>query len=517
MRRRGVQQNTERRISSVLRLALVALLLLVQIALIFLLSDLLRQRMAIVYSVLELAALIVAIRIYNRPGGSTYKTGWILLVMLVPVAGLVLYLLWNGNRQSKRLSLKGISMPREPEARQEQSRQNVEKLRQRYASWGKLAAYLHRQDFPLFRRTQVRYLPTGEAYLDDVLEQMERAEHFIFVELFIMAAGQIWDRMTEIICRKAAQGVEIKLLFDDFGSMGRLPGTELERLRQAGAEVRIFNPVHLYVNRLYFNYRDHRKIISIDGDIVYTGGVNVGDEYANLISKFGYWKDGGVCLEGEGAWGLTREFIHMWEELGGHMEREHDYYRSHTCADVEGFCQSISDGPDNNPVTTAEDVFLQLIAGANHMVYITTPYLAIDDPMIKALCMAGDSGVDVRLMLPGIPDKKYAYLAAECYFGELLQHGVKIYQYQPGFLHSKMVMADRQAAFVGSVNMDYRSFRLHFECGTVLYDMPVIEDILEDMYDIIADSRLVEYEAWRKRPWLHRAVGTMLRLFAIWM
>ncbi|MBO4854308.1 MAG: cardiolipin synthase [Oscillospiraceae bacterium] len=517
MKKHGVQQKTERRISAALRLALVAFLLLAQIALIFLLSDLLRQRIAIAYIILELAALVAAIRIYNRPGGSTYKTGWILLVMLVPAAGLVLYLLWNGNRQRKQLTLKGLPMPRESEARQEQSRQNVEKLRQRYSEWGKLGAYLHRQGFPLLRNTRVCYLAKGETYLDDVLQCMERAEHFILVELFIMAEGQIWDRMTDILRRKAAQGVEIKLLFDDFGSMGRLPGAELERLRQSGVEVKIFNPVHFYVNRLYFNYRDHRKIISVDGDTVYTGGVNVGDEYANLISKFGYWKDGGVRLEGEGAWGLTKEFLHMWEELGGHMEREYDYYRPHTAAEAAGFCQSISDGPDNNPVTTAEDVFLQLIAGANHMVYITTPYLAIDDPMIKALCMAGDSGVDVRLMLPGIPDKKYAYLVAECYFGELLQHGVKIYNYTPGFLHSKMVVTDRQVAFVGSVNMDYRSFRLHFECGTVLYDMPVIEDILEDMDDIVASSLRVEYEAWKKRPWLHRAVGTVLRLFAIWM
>jgi cardiolipin synthase len=394
---------------------------------------------------------------------------------------------------------------------------NVEKLRRRYCQWGRMAAYLHRKEFPLYQHTRVDYIPSGEAFLADMLERMERAEHFILVESFIMATGEIWDKMVEVVRRKAGQGVEIKLLFDDFGSMMRMPREEVEQLRQIGVEIKIFNPVHQYVNRLYFNYRDHRKITCIDGDIAYTGGVNVGDEYANITHKFGQWKDCAVRLEGEGAWGLTRDFIHMWEELGGRMEQEHDYYRPHGRCEAEGFCQSVSDGPNNNPISTMEDVYLQMIAGAENMVYITTPYLAIDEPMIKALCLAGDSGVDVRLIMPGIPDKKYAYLAAESYFGELLSHGVKIYNYRPGFLHGKSVMVDRKVAFVGSVNMDFRSFQLHFECGTVLYDMPVIENILEDMDQTMEQSSQLTYEQWKKRPWLRKVIGTLLRLFAMWM
>ena len=517
MKRPGVQEHTERRIAAALRLALAALVLAAQIAVTLLISMVLRQHAAIAYWVLELIALLAAIRIYNRPGGSTYKLGWILLVTLVPVAGLILYVLWNGDRQSKKLNLKKLPMPRESEGRQEQSRLNVEKLHTRHSEWGRLAAYLHHQDFPLYQHTRVEYLSSGEAYLEDVLERMEQAEHFIFMELFIMATGQMWDRAVEIIRRKAGEGVEIKLLFDDFGSMMRMPKEEVEQLRSIGVEVKIFNPVHQYVNRLYFNYRDHRKIICIDGDIAYTGGVNLGDEYANITHKFGYWKDCGIRLEGEGVWGLTRDFIHMWEDLGGQLEREHDYYRPHERPETEGFCQSVSDGPNNNPVSTLEDLYLQLISGANEMVYITTPYLAIDEPMIKALCMAGDSGVDVRLIVPGIPDKKYAYLVAECYFGELLQHGVKIYRYTPGFLHSKSVVADRQAAFVGSVNMDFRSFRLHFECGTAMYGVPAIADLTKDMEDIMNQSQEETLEQWRRRPWLRKAVGIFLRLFAMWM
>ena len=207
----------------------------------------------------------------------------------------------------------------------------------------------------------------------------------------------------------------------------------------------------------------------------------------------------------------------MWERLGGEFHSEHDYYRPvhHDVAD--GFCQTVVDGPDNNPDATAEDAFLQLITRARQTVYITTPYLAIDEPMIKALCLAGDSGVDVRLMMPGIPDHKFAYQVAQSYFPELTDHGVKIYTYTPGLIHGKTVMVDREAAFVGSVNMDFRSFQLHFECGEILYRMPAIESLLEDMDDIMAHSEPVTPARMAARPWYLRIVGVVLRLFAMWM
>lgn len=517
MKKHGIQQHTERRISAALRLVLAAVLLALQLGVTYLISALLRQYAAYAYAALTVAAMVVAVRIYNRPGGSAYKMGWILLVMFVPVMGLILYILWSGNRQSKQLSLKKIPRPAESETRREISRANVEKLRRQHGRWGRMAVYLHRQGFSLYQHTELTYLPTGETYLQDMLEKMEQAEHFILLEYFIMATGEIWDKTVDVLRRKAGQGVEIKLIFDDFGSMMRMPPEEVERLRTLGIEIMIFNPVHHYVNRLYFNYRDHRKITSIDGDIAYTGGVNVGDEYANITHKFGDWKDSGVRMEGEGAWGLTREFIYMWESLGGAMEQEHDYYRPHSRPETPGFCQPVSDGPNNNPISTLEDVYLQMIASANHMVYVTTPYLAIDEPMVKALCLAGDSGLDVRLIVPGIPDKKYAYLVAECYFGELMAHGVRIFRYEPGFLHAKSLLADREVAFIGSVNMDYRSFKLHFECGTVLYDVPLLEDLLEDMNDTMDRCREEDLETWRKRPWYRRALGTFLRLFAMWM
>ncbi|MBQ0038653.1 MAG: cardiolipin synthase [Clostridiales bacterium] len=517
MKKIYMEQRTERRISAALRLGLVAVLLVVQIVLVVVLSNLLHQYMAAAYVVLELVAIVYALRIYNRPGCSTYKPSWILLILAVPVVGLILYWLWNGDEPKKRLTLRKLPMPKLTAEERTQSQRNVEKLAQKTPNAARIASYLDRQGFALYNRSDTVYFSTGEAYLQDMLEKMRQAEHFIFMEYFILANGAIWQEMMAIFREKVKIGVEIKIIYDDFGSMMRMQPEQIMQLREMGAEVKAFNPVHHYVNRLYFNYRDHRKITAIDGNIAYTGGANIADEYANLITRFGYWKDCGVRLTGEGVWGLTREFLYQWERLGGEMHSEWDYYRPDDCATQSGFCQSFVDGPDNNPVSTAEEVFLQLISLAKKEVYITTPYLAIGEPMIKALCVAGDSGVDVRLMMPGVPDHKLAYMVAECYFGELLSHGVKIFSYEPGILHGKSVMVDGEAAFIGSVNMDYRSFQLHFECGTMLYGMPAIEDLRRDMDDIVAHSHEMTHGEWAHRAWYRRLIGPVLKLFAMWI
>ena len=517
MHKQGWRQRIERRIAALLRIVLAALLLAVQVAVVLLLAHVLHQRMVYVYALLQIAAIVCAVRIYQRSGGSSYKAGWILLVLSLPVAGIILYFLWHGNHAANHLGLKELPAPQESEAQREISRRQIEKLRRKYPAWGRLAAQLDHHGYSLHDRTEMTYFSSGEAYLEDMLRRMERAEHFIFMEYYIVGQGEIWEEMSRVLQRKAAEGVEVKVIFDDFGSMLRLSRQEMAALRAAGVELQLFNPVHQYVNRLYFNYRDHRKITCVDGETAYTGGVNLADEYANRIVRFGHWKDCGIRLDGQGAWGLTRQFIHMWERMGGTLQWEYDYYRPHTMPQSAGFCQCVADGPDNNPANPIEDAFLQMIAMATRMVYITTPYLAIDEPMLRALCIAGDSGVDVRLMVPGIPDHKTAHLLAESYFEELLRHGVKIYRYEPGLLHGKSVMVDREVAFVGTVNMDYRSFQLHFECGALLYDAPVVEQLLEDMDDTMAKSHRLELDEWVKRPLYRKIVGALLRPFAVWM
>lgn len=511
-----VQRKTERRISAALRLVLVALLLLLQIAIVVALTQVLRQKAYIAYAVLEIVSVFCVARIYIRPGSSSYKPGWIILIMLVPVVGLILYFLWNGNQVKKKLALKTMRMPPElPEVQESSDRAQAE-LARRWPRWAKLTEYLRRQDLPLFANTEMTYFPTGEEYLEDLLARLEKAQKFIFLEYYIASKGQIWDRICKVLAERAADGVEVNLILDDFGSMMTMPPEEIQALRQKGIWVQMFNPVHHYVNRLYFNYRDHRKIAVIDGDVAYTGGANLADEYANLIVRFGYWKDCGLRLEGEGAWGFTRQFMYLWLRIGGELREPWDTYRP--CGGVGGgdFCQPLVDGPDNNPVNTVEDTYQQLIGSANRYVWITTPYLAIDEPMIHTLSIAADSGVDVRLMLPGIPDHKFAYMVAQSYFGELLEHDVKIYTYTPGLLHAKSVVADGEVGFVGSVNMDYRSFQLHFECGA-LFSGSAVTAVQEDMNRTMEKSRQVTMEIWKKRKWYVKILGAVLRPFAMWM
>ena len=511
-----VQRKTERRISAALRLVLVALLLLLQITIVVALTQVLRQKAYIAYAVLEIVSVFCVARIYIRPGSSSYKPGWIILIMLVPVVGLILYFLWNGNQVKKKLALKTMRMPPElPEVQESSDRAQAE-LARRWPRWAKLTEYLRRQDLPLFANTEMTYFPTGEEYLEDLLARLEKAKKFIFLEYYIASKGQIWDRICKVLAERAADGVEVNLILDDFGSMMTMPPEEIQALRQKGIWVQMFNPVHHYVNRLYFNYRDHRKIAVIDGDVAYTGGANLADEYANLIVRFGYWKDCGLRLEGEGAWRFTRQFMYLWLRIGGELREPWDTYRP--CGGVGGgdFCQPLVDGPDNNPVNTVEDTYQQLIGSANRYVWITTPYLAIDEPMIHTLSIAADSGVDVRLMLPGIPDHKFAYMVAQSYFGELLEHDVKIYTYTPGLLHAKSVVADGEVGFVGSVNMDYRSFQLHFECGA-LFSGSAVAAVQEDMNRTMEKSRQVTMEIWKKRKWYVKILGAVLRPFAMWM
>ena len=284
--KRPVKQTTERRISATLRIAMVLVLTLVNIGAVVLLSSFLQAHSAIAFTVMEVAAIAVAIGIQSSPASASYKLAWTLLVVALPVAGMILYVLWGGNIQSKRLNLLPVKAPANRPADVRQSQAAGQRLMEELPNWARLAAMLERRGFLLYRDTEAIYFPTGDAFFADALSRMARAEHFIFLEYFILAEGKLWDRMLEVLEDRARHGVEIKVIFDDFGNITRMRSETIDRMRQAGIEVHIFNPVHQYVNRLYFNYRDHRKILCVDGQYAYTGGVNVADEYAGFVRRF---------------------------------------------------------------------------------------------------------------------------------------------------------------------------------------------------------------------------------------
>ena len=517
MKKHQVKQTTERRISASLRIALVLLLLVLNIASVVILTYFLQSHAFIFFAILELIAIGVAVNIQSRTSSGSYKLTWTLLVVALPVGGMVLYVLWGGNVQSKKLNLLPLPPPGNRQMDQRQSASDLEKLGKVLPNWQRAARLLARRGFLLFRNTDAVYFPTGKAFFDDAIDKMARAERFIFLEYFILAEGKLWDRILAVLIERARHGVEIKIIFDDFGNITRMRNETIETMRSEGIEVCVFNPVHQYVNRLYFNYRDHRKILCVDGQYAYTGGVNVADEYVGELIRFGEWKDGGVLLDGPGAWGLTSQFLHMWEMLGERVHREHDYYRPHEERETSGYCQPFNDGPMNNPDNPAEDMYLQCISNAHRYLWVTTPYFAVEDAMVRALCMAADSGVDVRILLPGIPDHKYTQIVAGSYYERLLRHGVKIFEFTPGFLHTKSLVADGEAALLGTINMDYRSFQLHYECGVALYGAPVIGTLERDMREIMERSRAVDAKEWGKRPWFRKMLEKVLRIFSIWM
>lgn len=525
----GTKERTERRISAAASLSMCALTVLAQIVITLLLTYYLKEAGSYIYFLLECTGAAVAIWVYVRHGSPSYKLAWMCLLLALPVSGMILFCLWGGTHQAKSLSLQTVPPPEEPKIVWQESVANRVNLAQKIPAWGRLATYLERKGFPLYRKTQTCYFPDGAAFLQDLITHLRRAESYIFLEYYILAEGKIWEEMFAVLRERAAAGVKVYMIFDDFGNLTRLSDKTLQAIQASDIEVAVFNPVHRYVNRLYFNFRDHRKITVIDGRFAYTGGVNIADEYANLIVRFGHWKDTGVRLDGPGAWGFAAQFIQMWKMLHRSFPYPDCFYRPQYSAetvpdqdqdldpDLNGWCQPFTDGPLTNPDSTVEDVFLQLIAGAQRCLYITTPYYAVEEAMQRAICIASDAGVDVRLLVPAIPDKKFAYVVAETYWGELLAHGVKIYKYAPGFIHAKSILVDREVALVGTTNLDYRTFQLQYECGVIFYQTPVVESLYQDLCETMLKSRPYILDEWNRRPWTTRLFAAILKLGAIWL
>ena len=513
MKTHQVQQKTERRISAALRLVFVAALLLGQIALAFFLSTELRQRAAIIYTVLELAAFGYAVRIYNRTDGTSYKFGWIFLVLTVPVVGLILYFLWNGDRQQKRLDLKKLPMPEEPEAQQAAHRIQMEKLRRKYPQWERLSVYLGRQGYLLYGDTEAKYLPTGEMFLQDMLEKLEQAEHFIFLEYFIVEEGEMWGQVLSILVEKVKQGVEVRVLVDGTCEFTHLTHDYPRRMQELGIKCKMFAPVRPFVST-HYNYRDHRKIAVVDGQVAFTGGVNLADEYINRVVRFGHWKDTAVMLRGEAVRSFTLMFLNMWAIDEHAMEASRFLaYPTKPVMDAPGFVLPYSDSPvDGNKV--GEQVYIDILSRARRYVHIMTPYLIIDHNMETALQYAAERGVDVHLILPGIPDKKYAFALAHTHYASLMKAGVKISEYTPGFVHAKVFVADDREAIVGTINLDYRSLYHHFECAAYMLDVPCIADIEADFQHTLKQCRRMTPERLKNDKLSMKVAGALLKAIA---
>ncbi|MCL2545257.1 MAG: cardiolipin synthase [Clostridia bacterium] len=502
-------------IAPALRIAFVAAVVLLQIVTCWALVRFLESSAAVIYAGLELAARVATLVLLSSTRDITYRYAWVATVFVLGLFGMLLYLLWGRgsgrNALGKRLA-EMADLPLADVARPENA-QTLSALEREEPNGLRVARYLSGHGFPIYRCTGARYFPLGELAFDAMVDDIERAERFIYLEFFIVFEGQVWNRIFDALCRKVEEGLDVRLLYDDMGSIATTSAAFLRKLRQAGIRVQVFNPVHRYVHQLYLNYRDHRKIVAIDGRIAYTGGINLGDEYANLYPKHGHWKDTAVRLSGPGARSFTECFLRMWQAVTC-SEEDFELPPVAPRRDAPGFVVPFVDDPHNNPQNTAKSVYLEMIGGARETLYLTTPYLVIDEFMLAALCQAARSGVDLRVVLPSSPDHWYIHLTGQSVYGELLRAGVRVYEYTPGFMHAKMMVADRRQAVVGSVNMDYRSFHMQYESAVWCCQGEVPEAVHLDIESVIAASREVKLEEWLLRPWYIKTTQSLLRIIA---
>lgn len=500
------------------RTAFVVLFLLLQIGFLFSCFRWLSNYLVYIYGgMLALTALVV-IYILNEKSNPSFKLAWVIPVLVIPVFGTFLYLFVQFQIGTKWINRRLKDAGDETSPYLEQNPITEKRLKEVSRDRANLAVYLKNcGGFPVCQNTSVRYFPLGDAMFPEFKRQLKNARKFIFMEYFIIERGKMWGEILEILEEKAAQGVEVRVMYDGMCCMMLLPYHYPQVLEKKGIRCKMFSPIKPTLST-HQNNRDHRKICVIDGHTAFTGGINLADEYINAVERFGHWKDTAVMLQGEGVQSFTMMFLQMWNIT----ERQKENYGKYIYPGEEllndakpelGFVIPYGDSPLDGE-NVGERVYMDIINQARDYVHMMTPYLILDNEMVTALTFAAKRGVDTVLMMPHIPDKKYAYLLARSYYPELIEAGVKIYEYTPGFVHAKVFVSDDETAVVGTINLDFRSLYLHFECGVWIHKNPVVDAIEEDFLETLKKCRQVTLEDCRRYPFLPKFAGRMLRLIA---
>ena len=471
------------------RMPLTMLLIAIQILWLIAFGIWLSSYAAWINTAFTLVGVAIVAYLILKDENQSYKLTWIVVVAFLPLFGGAMYLLFGNKRPSRRMRKRLESVEALHRSLME-SDGGIPASSADERAHGTSAYLARKGPFPAYQNTQTDYFEVGEKLFARLIPDLEAAQSYIFMEYFILSEGSVWEEISEILCRKAEQGVDVRIIYDDMGSVSGLPRGFAAKMSKAGIRTLAFNPFLPLVS-LVMNHRDHRKITVIDGRIAYTGGINIADEYANRYERFGHWKDTGLRLEGDAVRSFAVMFLNMWNayhkadaEYTPFLPRVGESGAGGKGSTVQPYCDSPLDEEN-----LAENVYLDILAQAKRYVYIFTPYLIIDSEMQSALTLAAKRGVDVRIVTPGIPDKRMVYRLTRSYYAPLMRAGVRIYEYTPGFLHAKSFVCDDRVAVVGTVNMDYRSLFLHFECGTLLLDDPVIEDIKQDALQTMACGR----------------------------
>lgn len=496
--------------SGIVRAATVGVGVLLQVFVMYMTSILLKEYSTWFYILLEIVSICLVFSLVND--GESYKNFWIIIVLILPVFGFSLYFMWGRNRRNSRTYKRVREVCTKSRMFRKQDPAIIEAFKNEHPNKAQISQRLINEGFMLYDNTEVTYFDVGEKKFEALYRDMENATKFIFLEYYIIYEGQVWERVKEILARKVKEHVEVRLLYDDFGCLVTNTKEFREELAALGIRFSVFSPIQKGTTKLTFNYRNHQKIAIIDGNIGYAGGINLADEYANIIERFGHWKDTAVRLEGQGVWGLTSIFLEMWEISKGYENLDYSKYKPTLSVNAPGYVQPLSDGPANNPNNPIWDTYLHMINKARDYIYFTTPYLVLEQEMINDLCRAAKSGVDVRIITPRKYDKWYVYMVTVSNYGKLLENGVRIYEYVPGFIHAKTVVTDDESAICGSINMDYRSFYLHFECGVFMSENQAVMDIKKDITDTLKRCEEITYQQWKKRPLFQKLIQWVLRI-----
>lgn len=495
------------------RTMIIVLLLLVNFLLVFSFIFDLFQGLPILFGSMVVFTAIMELFVLNTREDPTVKLSWCVIIAVLPLFGACLYFFVRfdlGHRAHRHLVNSSIqsSLPysEQDHALSEKIRKNEPHL---YHIMQYLDGYGH---FPVYERTETTYFPLGEDMFREMLIQLEKAEKFIFMEYFLVARGQMWDSILEILQRKAKQGVEVRVMYDGMCAFMNLPYDYPRELEKMGIRCKMFSPVRPFVST-HYNNRDHRKITVIDGHTAFTGGINLEDCYINREVRYGHWKDTAVMVRGNAAQGFTRIFLQLWN--ASEKQRVFEPYLTlpETAPEAQGYVIPYADSPTDAD-QVGEMVYLNILNQALQYVYIMTPYLILDDKMATAIKFAAQRGTDVRIVLPHIPDKQSAFLLAKSHYEELIGAGVRIYEYTPGFVHGKVFLCDDTCGVVGTINLDYRSLYHHFECGAYLYKVDALADIKADFTDTMEKSQEITMEDVKKQSLFTRISGKLLKIAA---
>ncbi len=433
--------------------------------------------------------LVLGIITFNR--NVSNKILWIILILAFPILGTLLYLLIGHNLyKSKFLKNinKSIDKSKNYLIQDEKILDKIEK--EDLDVFGQINYISKKAKYPIYKANEVQYYPLGEEVYKKMLEELQKAEKFIFMEYFIIATGNMWQNILDILEEKVKNGVDVRVIYDDVGSNSVLPNKYYKELNKKGIKCVAFNELQPII-AVIMNNRDHRKITVIDGKVAFSGGINIADEYINQKQKYGHWKDNGIMIKGEAVWNFTVMFLEIWNTYEKEKNNYNNYkYNFNKSLKTDGYICPYGENPLDNE-NVGENIYINILNRANKYVYIFTPYLIIDTELMCALDLAVKRGVDVRIVVPGIPDKKIIYSITRSYYPLLLESGVKIYEYTPGFIHSKVFVCDDKIATVGTLNLDYRSLYLHFECGSYIYNCSVIKQIKNDAIDTIDKSKMI--------------------------